>query len=74
MQKTVFEQILDQIAHSSQVSPEEIRKKMQQAMASALKNPDPSVKAMWAAVPRKGQQPTLEEFMDYLIDKNMLLP
>ena len=74
MQKTEFEKILDQIAHASQTSPGEIREKMQQAMEAALKDPSPSVQAMWSAVPKQGSTPTLDEFMAYLIDKKLLLP
>ncbi len=74
MQKTEFEKILDQISSASQIPLPEIREKMQQAMSTALKNPDPAVQAMWNRVPKKGTEPTLEEFMDYLIAKKMLLP
>ena len=74
MKKTAFEQILDQIANASQSAPADIRRKMELAMTSALKDPDPAVQAMWNSVPKKGNTPTLEEFMDYLIEKNMLLP
>lgn len=74
MQKSAFEQIIEQIAEASQTTPGALREKMQSAMASALKNPDPSVQAMWGSVPREGDLPTLDEFTDYLIDKNLLLP
>ena len=74
MHKTPFEKILDQIAVSRQISPALLRKQMQHAMESALCDPDPAVQAMWNSIPRQGQTPTLEEFMDYLVKKNMLLP
>ena len=47
---------------------------MQQVMNEALENPDPAVQAMWRSIPRKGAEPTLEEFMDYLIEKKLLSP
>ena len=74
MQKTEFEKILDQIAQASQTSSAELREKMQQAMEAALKDPSPSVQAMWQSVPKQGGTPTLDEFMAYLIDRNLLLP
>ena len=74
MQKTVFERMLDQIAAIRQATPAEVRESMQMAMVSALNDPDPAVQAMWDSVPRQGSVPTLEEFMNYLIDKNLLLP
>lgn len=32
------------------------------------------VQSMWESIPKKGDTPTLGEFMDYLIEKNLLLP
>lgn len=74
MQETAFERILSQIASANQMSSSEIRERMRQALDSALENPDPSVQAMWESVPKKGTMPTLDEFMEYLIRKNLLLP
>lgn len=74
MQKSAFEKIIEQIAEASQTTPGEVREKMQSAMASALKNPDPMVQAMWDSIPKEGSLPTLDEFMDHLIGKNLLLP
>lgn len=74
MHKTVFEHILHQIAGASQAAPDAVREKMQAALISALENPDPSVQAMWNAIPKEGTSPTLDEFTDYLISKNLLLP
>ena len=47
---------------------------MQLAMEASIANHAPSVQAMWDSIPKKGPKPTLEEFMDYLIEKNLLLP
>ena len=46
MDDSVFEKILGQIASISQVSPQELRAKMQLAMDEALSDPDPAVQAM----------------------------
>ena len=74
MHETSFEQILNQIAKTSSLSQGEIRDRMQLAMDAALADPSPAVQAMWNAVPKQGDIPTLEEFMNYLIEKNMLSP
>ena len=74
MQKTPFDLILDQIASADRITSMEVRERLRMAMASALKDPNPAVQAMWNSVPKKGDTPTLEEFMDYLIQKNMLQP
>ena len=74
MQKTPFDLILDQIASANRITSMEVRERLRMAMASALKDPNPAVQAMWNSVPKKGDTPTLEEFMDYLIQKNMLQP
>ena len=72
--QTPLEKIIHQIAMANGHSSLEIREKMQQAMEDALANPDPAVQAMWATIPKGGTKPTLEEFMDYLIEKNLLKP
>ena len=74
MQNSAFDKILEQIAIANQVSPSDVREKMQLAMESAMANPSPAVQAMWDSIPKKGAKPTLDKFMEYLVDKNMLLP
>lgn len=73
MQESAFEKTLQQIADTKGISPQALRQQMQQAMEEAMKNPDPAVRAMWDSVPRRETVPTLEEFMDYLIEKNMVM-
>ena len=74
MHDTPFDKILVQIASASQATTWEIREKMQLAMDTAMADPDPAVQAMWKSIPKKGEKPTLDEFMEYLIEKNLLLP
>ena len=69
-----FERILDQLARAKQSSSLLVRPQLQQAMADALRNPDPEVQKMWASIPRKGLELTLDEFMAYLIRNNQLRP
>ena len=72
MHRTQFDEILNQIANANRISPTEVRENLRAAMTAALADPNPVVQAMWQSVPRKGSKPTLEEFMDYLIGKNLL--
>lgn len=61
-----FEALPTQIARRSHTTPERVRQEMQYAMDMAMASPDPAVQARWAAVPRKGAKPTLEEFVSYM--------
>ena len=74
MEKNGFDQILAQIAAAKNSTPVEVRRRMEAAMASALQNPDPMIQQMWDSIPRKGARVTLDEFMEYLIAQNQLLP
>lgn len=74
MEKQGFEQILQQIAAINGTSSGEVRRQMEATMASALQNPDPAVRKMWSSIPRNGEVPTLDEFMEYLIEQKVLLP
>lgn len=66
-----FEDILAQIAKKNHTTLEVVRTEMQYAMDMAMQSLDPAVQARWAAIPRKGDKPTLEEFVCYLASLNM---
>ena len=66
-----FEDILAQIAKKNHTTPEVVRTEMQNAMDMAMQSLDPAVQARWAAIPRRGDKPTLEEFVCYLASLNM---
>ena len=74
MEKSGFEKILAQIAQANHATTEEVRRSMEAAMELALRDSDPVVQQMWDLIPRKGDDPTLDEFMEYLIDRKELLP
>lgn len=61
-----IEAVLAQIARKNNTTKEHVRREMQYAMDIAMASPDPAVQARWAAVPRKGAKPTLEEFVSYM--------
>ena len=66
MPDSKFEVILKQLARKNHTTPGHIRQEMQFAMDMAMASPDPAVQARWTAVPRKGEKPTLEEFVSYM--------
>ena len=74
MQDSALNKIIGQIADISQSTSAEILEKMQLAMETAMENPAPAVQAMWNSIPKQGTKPTLEEFMNYLIERNLLIP
>lgn len=68
MLQTEFELILSLIALKNNTTVEEVRHEMQIAMEAGFSNPDPNIQKKWAAIPRKGAMPTLEEFVSYIAE------
>lgn len=66
MSKTKFERILEIIARQEHLSVQEVREEMTEAMREGQNSRDPIVQARWAAIPRKGAELTLEEFVEYM--------
>ena len=58
--------IIRQIAKKNRTTPERVRQEIQLAMDAAMASSDPAVQARWAQVPRRGEKPTLEEFIGYM--------
>lgn len=61
-----FEAMLKAVAKKNHTTPERVRWEMQLAMDKAMASPDPIVQAGWVRIPRKGEKPTLEEFVSYM--------
>lgn len=57
--------VLRKIAKQNGVTVAEVRREMQRAIEAAYENPN----AAALAVPRKGDVPTPEEFIDYCVGK-----
>lgn len=55
--------IIKQIALENHVSEAQIRADMKEAMEYGRSNPDPNVRAKWAAFAYDGDEPTIEEFI-----------
>lgn len=58
--------IIKKVARMHKVSEEEVREQLLFAMRVAASDPNPAVRARWAAIPKKGETPTVEEFIQYL--------
>lgn len=56
-------EIIRQIAKKHQVTEEEVRRDMKEAMDAARNNPDPEVQARWKTFNYNGDEPKLEEFI-----------
>ncbi len=61
--------ILEAIAKENHTTPEIVRSEMEAAMKAAQKSCSPQAQAKWAAIPRKGAEITLEEFIEYCTDR-----
>ena len=66
MKPSNFEAILERIAKTEHTTKEHIRQEMQKAMDLAMASPDPLIQARWARIPKSGEKPTLEEFVEYI--------
>ncbi len=67
MRQQYFERMLEAVAKKEGLSKEQVRREMQEAMDEAMNSPDPMVQMRWRFIPRKGERPTLEEFVEYLL-------
>ncbi len=61
-----FAELLKQVADDCGVTPEEVYREIEAAMAAAIASPDPAVQAIWKDFPCAGAQPTPEEMIAFL--------
>ena len=59
--------IIRQIARENHVTEEEVRRDMKEAMDAGRNNPDPAVQAKWVGFEYVGDEPTLEEFILWMV-------
>lgn len=69
MRNQEFERVLERIAMDNHTTIEEVRKEMIIAMKDGQSCPDPVVRARWARIPKKGNELTLEEFVEFLLNE-----
>ena len=63
MYKRRIQQILEKIAIRNNTTADEVRRDIEIAMKAGQSSPDPIVQARWNAIPRKGTELTVEEFI-----------
>ena len=61
--KTIFEKV----AEKFHTTPEEVYSEMQIALDAAFQSKDPEVQKEWAKIPFKGDHPTPEDVIPYLV-------
>ena len=61
--------IIRHIAREHNVTEDEVRRDMKEAMDAGRSNPDPAVQAKWAGFEYAGDEPTLEEFILWMAEK-----
>ena len=66
---TEFRAVVLRIAEAHGVSVEQVWRDMDLAVEAARNNPDPKARAEFAQIPCKGDTPTTEEFMAYVVKK-----
>jgi hypothetical protein len=62
-----FTHIFERIAAEHHTTLEEVRREMEVAIRVGINNPDPKVQAQWAKIPRKGDIPTPDELITYVV-------
>ncbi|MBR2421948.1 MAG: hypothetical protein IKB09_06310 [Oscillospiraceae bacterium] len=67
MKKQRVDDIIKEVAQMNHTTPENVRRQMEDAIEQAQESTDPIAQAHWASMPRKGEQPTLEEFIAYVL-------
>ena len=55
-----------EVARKSGVSKREVYQEILTCLKMAQENDDPEIKALWAAIPRKGKSVTPEELIEYI--------
>lgn len=62
-----FNEIIRRVAIANNTTPEEVYSEMQIALDAAYQNTDPDVQKEWAKIPMKGNRPTPEEVIPFLV-------
>lgn len=57
--------VLKQVAKQHGTSERYVRQEIQRAIDIAMRSPDPKVQKIWASIPRKGKEVTVEELIEW---------
>jgi len=60
-----FRKLIKKVAKAHGVSPEEVKREIQVAIDSVYENPNEAA----SVIPRKGDVPTIEEFIEYFVKR-----
>lgn len=61
-------EIFQQVAKQYNTTPEEVYTEIQKAIDAGFAHPDPAVQEEWKKMKFKGQRPTPEEVLAYMVD------
>ena len=57
---------ISKLAMENGMSARELIEEMQKAIDEGMNSTEPTVIKLWEKIPRKGEKPTPEEFIDYM--------
>ena len=57
---------LKETAKANGITEKQMRAEIKKAMRTGMENPDPAVKKQWEAIPWRGPEPTVEEFVAWM--------
>lgn len=61
-------EIFRQVAKQYNTTPMEVYTEIQKAIDAGFTNPDPAVQEEWKKIKFKGERPTPEEVIEYMVD------
>lgn len=61
-------EIFRQVAKQYNTTPEEVYTEIQKAIDAGFANPDPAVQEEWKKIKFKGERPTPEEVLAYMVN------
>ncbi|MEZ4357357.1 MAG: sporulation initiation factor Spo0A C-terminal domain-containing protein [Eubacteriales bacterium] len=64
--------IFEIIAEENNTTVEEVRKEIEIAIQSGFNSNDHKARSQWAKIPKKGEVPTPDELIDYIILQSKL--
>ena len=67
MQHDIISNALRSIAQKEGITEAEVKKEIALAISCAIKSDDPEIRKFWKNMPFSGDEPTIEEIIDYII-------
>ena len=62
-----FSKIIKQVAKQNGVTPMEVEREIKEAIRIGMTSQDPLVQAQWKLISPSGEEPTVDEFLTYLM-------